>query len=170
MNQTQKNTEMKKRKVFRIVAIIGIAGLLVGGGIGLYMFNKPHRDVQSAQADYVLSSSQIVTEYLADYQAANQKYLAADGNSKILEISGEVNEISENFNGQKVVLLNGVKDRAGVSAIFTEETNDNLNGIKIGRTITVKGVIRSGASYDEDLEMYEHVILEKSDIVKEENN
>jgi hypothetical protein len=161
---------MKKRKVFRIIAIIGIAGLLVGGGIGLYMFNKPHRDVQSAQADYVLSSSQIVTEYLADYQAANQKYLAADGNSKILEISGEVNEISENFNGQKVVLLNGVNDRAGVSAIFTEETNDNLNGIKVGRTITVKGVIRSGASYDEDLEMYEHVILEKSDIVKKENN
>ncbi len=158
---------MKKRKVFRIVAIIGIAGLLVGGGIGLYMFNKPHRDVQSAQADYVLSSSQIVTEYLADYQAANQKYLAADGNSKILEISGEVNEISENFNGQKVVLLNGVNDMAGVSAIFTEETNDNLNGVKVGRTITVKGVIRSGASYDEDLEMYEHVILEKSDIVKE---
>ncbi len=158
---------MKKRKVFRIVAIIGIAGLLVGGGIGLYMFNKPHRDVQSAQADYVLSSSQIVEEYLADYQAANQKYLAADGNSKILEISGEVNEISENFNGQKVVLLNGVNDRAGVSAIFTAETNDNLNGVKVGRTITVKGVIRSGASYDEDLEMYEHVILEKSDIVKE---
>jgi hypothetical protein len=158
---------MKKRKVFRIIAIIGIAGLLVGGGVGLYMFNKPHRDVQSAQADYVLSSSQIVAEYLADYQAANQKYLAADGNSKILEISGEVNEISENFNGQKVVLLNGVKDRAGVSAIFTAETNDNLNGIKVGRTITVKGVIRSGASYDEDLEMYEHVILEKSDLVKE---
>ena len=161
---------MKKRKVFRIIAIIGIAGLLVGGGIGLYMFNKPHRDVQSAQADYVLSSSQIVAEYLSDYQAANQKYLAADGNSKILEISGEVNEISENFNGQKVVLLHGVKDKAGVSAIFTAETNDNLNRIKIGRTITVKGVIRSGASYDEDLEMYENIILEKSDLVKEESN
>ena len=158
---------MKKRKVFRIIAIIGIAGLLVGGGIGLYMFNKPHRDVQSVPADYVFSSSQIVAEYLSDYQAANQKYLAADGNSKILEISGEVNEISENFNGQKVVLLHGVKDKAGVSAIFTAETNDNLNRIKIGRTITVKGVIRSGASYDEDLEMYENIILEKSDIVKE---
>ena len=158
---------MKKRKVFRIIAIIGIAGLLAGGGIGLYMFNKPHRDVQSAQADYVLTSSQIVAEYLADNQAANQKYLAADGNSKILEISGEVNEISENFNGQKVVLLHGVKDKAGVSAIFTAETNDNLDRVKIGRTITVKGVIRSGASYDEDLEMYENIILEKSDIVKE---
>ena len=156
---------MKKRKLIRIIAIVGVAGLLLGGGVGLYMFNKPHRDVQSAQADYMLTSSQIVAEYLADNQAANQKYLAADGNSKILEISGEVNEISENFNGQNVVLLNGVKDRAGVSAIFTAETNDNLNGIMVGQAITVKGVIRSGASYDEDLEMYEHVILEKSDIV-----
>ena len=135
--------------------------------MGLYMFNKPHRDVQTARADYALTSSQIVAEYLADSQAANQKYLAADGDSKILEISGEVNEISENFKGQKVVLLNGDKDRAGVSAIFTEETNDNLNGITLGQAITVKGVIRSGASYDEDLEMYENVILEKSDIVKE---
>ena len=158
---------MKKRKVFRIIAIIGIAGLLAGGGIGLYMFNKPHRDVQSARADYMLSSSQIVAEYLADNQAANLKYLAADGNSKILEISGEVNKISENFKGQKVVLLNGVQDRAGVSAIFTADTNDNLKGIMPGQAITVKGVIRSGASYDEDLEMYENVILEKSDIVKE---
>ena len=158
---------MKKRKVFRIVTIIGIAGLLTGGGIGLYMFNKPHRDVQSARADYVLTSAQIVAEYLADNHAANQKYLAADGDSKILEISGEVNEISENFKGQKVVLLNGGKDRAGVSAIFTAETNDNLNGIRVGQAITVKGVIRSGASYDEDLEMYENVILEKSDVVKE---
>ena len=115
----------------------------------------------------MLTSSQIVTEYLTDNEAANQKYLAADGDSKILEISGEVNKISENFNGQKVVLLKGGQDRAGVSAIFTAETNDNLNEISLGQTITVKGVIRSGASYDEDLEMYEHVILEKSDIVIE---
>ncbi|MCK4990331.1 MAG: hypothetical protein KAS29_07585 [Bacteroidales bacterium] len=158
---------MKKKKLIRTIAIIGVAGLIIGGGIGLYMFNKPHRDVQSAQADYMLTSSQIVTEYLTDNEAANQKYLAADGDSKILEISGEVNKISENFNGQKVVLLKGGQDRAGVSAIFTAETNDNLNEISLGQTITVKGVIRSGASYDEDLEMYEHVILEKSDIVIE---
>ena len=158
---------MKKRKVIRIIAIIGIAGFMTGGGISLYMFYKPHRDVQSAKADYILTSSQIVAEYLADNQTANHKYLAADGDSKILEISGEVKEISENFKGQKVVLLNGGKDVAGVSAIFTTETNDNLNGILVGQAIKVKGVIRSGAAYDEDLEMYVNVILEKSDIINE---
>ena len=157
---------MKKKKLIRTIAIIGVAGLLIGGGIGLYMFYMPQRDVQSAKTDYSLTSSQIVIEYLADNAAANQKYLAADGDSKILEIAGEVSLISENFNGQKVVLLKSSQDKAGVSATFTPETNENLDGIQVGQIITVKGVIRSGASYDEDLELYEHVILEKSDIIK----
>jgi len=158
---------MKKKRLFRIVAIIIIAGLLIGGGIGLYMFNKPHRDVQNARTDYTLTASQIVREYLSDHVAANQKYLSADGDSKVLEIAGEVKLISENYNGQKVVLLKGDQDKAGVSATFTSETNENLVGIQLGQTVTIKGVIRSGASYDEDLELYEHVILEKSDIVKD---
>jgi hypothetical protein len=156
---------MKKKKVLKVIAILGAAGLLIGGGIGLYMFNKPHRDVQSADADYTLSTSEIVAEYLADIDAANKKYLAADGDSKILEITGVVSKISEDFNGQKVVLLAGVEAKAGVSATFTSETNSSLSNVQVDQTITIKGVIRSGASYDEDLEMYEHVLIEKSDIV-----
>lgn len=156
---------MKKKKILKIVAIVGVAGLLIGGGIGLYMFNMPHRDVQSANADFSLKSTEIVAEYLSDRDAANQKYLAADGDSKILEVTGTIAKISEDFNGNKVVLLKETGEAAGVSATFTPETNQHTEGLSTGQTITVKGVIRSGASYDEDLEMYEHVIIEKSDVV-----
>ncbi len=156
---------MKKKKVIKIAAILGVAGILIAGGIGLYMFNMPHRDIQSADADYTLTTSEIVSEYLTDNDAANKKYLAADGNSKILEITGVVGKISEDFAGQKVVLLKDKQLKAGVSATFTSETNSSLRDVQVDQTITLKGVIRSGASYDEDLEMYEHVILEKSDIV-----
>ncbi len=156
---------MKKRRVLKNIAILGVAAILIGGGIGFYMFNKPHRDVQSANADYTLTASEIVLEYLTDKDAANKKYLATDGESKILEVTGVVNKISEDFIGQKVVLLKGEQDKAGTSATFTSETNSNLNETHVGQTITIKGVIRSGASYDEDLEMYEHVIIEKSDLV-----
>ena len=156
---------MKKKKVIKIIAVLGVAGILIAGGIGLYMFNMPHRDIQAADADYTLSTSEIVSEYLADKDAANKKYLAADGNSKILEITGTVGKISENFAGQKVVLLKDEQLKAGVSASFTSESNSSLRDVRVDQTITLKGVIRSGASYDEDLEMYEHVILDKSDIV-----
>lgn len=156
---------MKRKKIIKTGIIVAIAGIVIAGAIGLYMFNMPHRDVQSAKSDYSLTASAVVAEYLADKDAANQKYLAADGESKILEVSGEVSNISEDFNGQKVVLLKSTSDKAGVSATFTPETNANAAGLQIGQTVTVKGVIRQGAAFDSDLEMYENVILEKSDVV-----
>lgn len=154
------------KKIFKIVGITGAAGVLIGVSVFLYMFFMPHRDVQAAKTDFSLTSSQIVSEYLSNKNVANEKYLAADGDSKILEISGEVSKISEDFNGQKVVLLKSKQDKAGVSATFTPETNENLKGVVVGQNITVKGVIRAGASYDEDLELYENVILDKSDLIK----
>jgi len=157
---------MKRKTIIRTIAILVFAGVLIGGGIGLYMFNMPHRDIQSAKVDYSLTSSQIVSEYLSDKSTANRKYLASDGDSKILEITGEVSKISEDYNGQKVVLLKGNSDKAGVSATFTSESNNNLADVEPGQIITVKGVIRSGASFDEDLDLYENVILEKSDVVR----
>lgn len=156
---------MKRKKVIRIVAILGIAGLVIGGGVGLYMFNMPQRDVQSTKTDYSVSSSQLVEEYLNDKDAADQKYLASDGDSKILEVTGVVNKITEDFNGQKVVLLKDEQDLAGVSAAFTSETESTLQGITIGEPVTIKGVIRSGAAYDEDLGFYLNVILEKSAVI-----
>ncbi len=156
---------MKKKKIIRIGIITAVAGIVIAGAVGLYMFNMPHRDVQSTEADFSLNSSEIVAEYLADASAANNKYLAADGDSKVLEVTGTVSKISEDFDGQKVVLLKAASDKAGVSATFTPETNANAEKLQVGQSITIKGVIRSGAAYDSDLELYENVILEKSDVV-----
>jgi len=156
---------MNRKKIFKTSVFIAITMVMLAGGIGLYMFYAPRRDVQKSTTDYSLSSSQIVSEYLSSKDEANAKYLAADGDSKILEITGVVRKISDDYNGQKVVLLKGDTDKAGVSATFTAETNQNAVTLIPGQTVTIKGVIRSGAAYDDDLELYENVILEKSDIV-----
>ncbi len=155
----------KKKKILKIGAILLVVGLLTGSGVVYYMLNKPHRDIQSAKTDYTVTSTQIVKEYLENNSAANEKYLSDDGDSKILEITGTVSKISEDFNGLAVVLLKNENDQAGVNCSFTEETNQRAKTLSIGQTATIKGVIRSGASYDEDLEMYENVIVEKSNIL-----
>ncbi|HSH19682.1 MAG TPA: hypothetical protein VLA03_04480 [Draconibacterium sp.] len=156
---------MKRKGIIKSGLIIAVAGIIIAGLVGLYMFNMPHRNVQSAKSDYSLTASAVVAEYLADKDVANQKYLADNGESKILEITGEVNKITENFSGQKVVLLKGAGDKAGVSATFTAETSARAEKLQIGQSATVKGVISTGAAFDSDLEMYENVILEKSDLV-----
>jgi hypothetical protein len=156
---------MNKKRLIGLVAAAAIVGILIAGGAVTYMLNMPHRDVQSVKADYSLTNSELVSEYLKDRLAADNKYLASDGDSKILEVTGTVHKISENYNDQKVVLLKEDEDRAGVSATFTSETNHKVSYLKIGDIATLKGVIRSGASFDEDLGFYENVILEKSDVI-----
>jgi len=94
-----------KKKVFKVILVIIGAAILIGGGVGYYMFNKPARDVQNTKTDFSYNASEIVNEYLTDAQKANAKYLDEAGNSKVLEISGTVAEISEDFNKQTVILL-----------------------------------------------------------------
>ncbi len=152
---------MARKKIIRIVFLVLGLGILIAGGTVYYMFNMPHRDVTSSKTDYQLQASEIVEEYLKDPVKANEKYLDTKGESKILEITGVIASISTDFNDQKVILLKGENANAGVTCTFTKETNSSVANLKEGQHISVKGVIRSGASYDEDLEMYENVILDK---------
>lgn len=157
---------MTKRTTKIISGTLGI-GVLIALGVAYYMFNLPHRDVQAAQIDFRLSSTEIVNQYLADAPSANDKYLQEGGDSKILAITGKIFSIREDLNHQKVVLLKNAKEHAGVSCTFTKVAGVRVENLDIGQTITVKGVIRSGAGYDEDLGLYEDVILEKCDVIEE---
>ena len=109
---------MKKRKIIKVAIITIALGIAIAGSAAYYMFNMPHRNVQKADADYALTTTQVVTEYLADKTAANEKYLATDGDSKILSITGIVSKISDDYNGQKVVLLKNETDKAGVKLLI----------------------------------------------------
>jgi len=157
---------MQKKRIIKLIVILVATGIVIAAGVALYMYNMPHRDVQSQEADYSLTSTQIVNEYLSDKKVANEKYLTANGESKVLEITGTIDKITEDYDGNKVILLQEPNQKAGVSATFMPQTNAHTEGLIKGQTVTIKGVIRSGASYDEDLEMYENVIVEKSDIIK----
>lgn len=156
---------MKREKNIKTGIIIAISGLLIGLGVGLYVFYMPHRDVQKASTDYALSASELVAEYLNNREAANKKYLAEDGNSSILEVKGTVARISRNYSGQKVVLIKEASDRAGVNCTFMPNTNANAEKLNPGDQVTIKGVIRSGPSYDPDLGMYIHAVLDHSDVI-----
>lgn len=156
-----------KKKIIKWVIVIAVAGLVIAGSIVIYIFNMPHRDVQSADIDFSKSATELVQEYLDNPQTANDKYLQEDGESKIIAVSGMVSALDEDMNQQKVVLLKSPDANAGVSCTFTAITNVNASTLKPGDLVTIKGVIRSGAGFDEDLEMYEDVILEKCDIINE---
>ncbi len=156
---------MIRGKLVRWIVLVSILLLLTAGGYGWYLWNLPQRDVQATPIDFKITATELVQEYLNDAKTANMKYLQAEGNSKILAVTGKISAINTDMKNQKVLTLKETQDKAGVSCTFTEISNTNAEKLKIGDMVTVKGVIRSGAGYDEDLELYEDVIMEKCDVL-----
>jgi hypothetical protein len=156
---------MKKKIVKWGIALI-LGGVVIGGGTVVYMFNMPHRNVQDTPIDYQMEAKILVNEYLKDAKKANDRYLQEEGESKIIAVTGIVASVDEDLNHQKVVLLRDSGESAGVSCTFMASTNVNAEKLKNGDKVTIKGVIRSGAGYDEDLELYEDVIIEKCDVIQ----
>lgn len=156
------NALFTRRNVLKSLGLI----LLLGVGSGLYFYFQPHRNVQETKTDFAYQSSDIVNEYLSNADAANQKYLDEQGESKVIEVSGKISDIQENFNGNLVVVLTGDKSPAGVSCTFLPGTSVKKENLHVGDLAVIKGVIRSGASYDSDLDMYENVLLEDCDLIK----
>jgi len=161
-----KQEKAVKKSVKRNIAIGAVIGILAGAAIVIYLFNMPQRDVQATKTDFSLAASTVVNEYLSNADSANEKYLQEDGDSKILAVKGQIYSITEDLKHQKVILLKDSAEKAGVSCTFTSETNAHVSSLLPGETVTIKGVIRSGAGYDEDLDLYENVIMEKCDIIK----
>lgn len=153
---------MNKKKIAIAIGIV----VLLGGGYTASQYFMPHRDIQSVEAFVEIDAAQLVDEYLADKNAANEKYLDAEGESKVIIINGTIKSIDTDQNNQTVVTLKSNTDELGVSCTFTTASNENAASLKVGDTIKVKGVVRSGAEYDEDLELYEDAIIEKCDLVK----
>lgn len=155
----------KKKKILKIALVIFAIGIVIAGSVAYYMFNRPHRDISGTKTDYSLNASELVAEYLKDPEAADNKYLDDEGESKILEVTGIVSEIESDYADNKVLILKKENDKAGVNCTFTPETNAKVANVKIGDVVTIKGVIRSGAVFIDALDMYENIIVEKCDLL-----
>ena len=153
-----------KKKIWQTVMATSVIAIIGGGAFVFYLWNMPHRDVLSAQPDYTLSSSNFVSEYLANPGAANEKYLSDDGDSKIVVISGPVASISQTQNGDQVVLIKETGAPVGVAFTFTSETNDDAAALQSGQSVAIKGVVRAGPRRDEFLGLYSNAVIEKASL------
>ncbi|MDP3666996.1 MAG: hypothetical protein Q8R50_09980 [Sediminibacterium sp.] len=154
------------KKNLKKIGLTILVLVIIAGGFGMFMWNMPHRDVQSAKADAVLTVKKLTSEFTTDQAKANAKYLSSDGNSKILMVTGRVNSITTNQMGETVMVLKDAGAKVGVNASFTLHTSKNVALIKVDDIIKVKGAITAGNSYNADMDIYEHAVLVQCDIVK----
>src|SRR5690606_39130579 len=72
----------------------------LGGAIGYYLWNKPHENMQTAQADMAIDAATLFNEFNTDEAAANAKYL-----DKTVAVSGKVKETTKTDDGTVKVSL-----------------------------------------------------------------
>ncbi|MDX2248049.1 MAG: hypothetical protein SF052_14785 [Bacteroidia bacterium] len=118
----------------RIMLMIVAVSAFIGASAGIYMFNKPHEDVSSAQADYSLSVDELFIAFSNDETASNEKFL-----NKIVEVKGVIGEKSDSPEGVTLI-LNAKGEMFGVSCGFVGEDAAPLKDISVGSEVTVRGI------------------------------
>jgi hypothetical protein len=77
-----------KRKTFFWLGILLF--FLVLSAWGYYLYNKPHRSAAGATAAFIIDADSLFTQYQADENASNKKYL-----NKVIVVSGTLAEIQQ---------------------------------------------------------------------------
>ena len=157
---------MKKNPLLRKAIFVVLASIMIAVSIAAYLFFKPHRNVQATETFAELSVKELTGEFTANEASANAKYLANDGNSKVLIIKGRVNKITVNQNDEKVIELKDSSAKVGVSASFTKSPDPSLDQVQKGDIVKIKGAITAGNAYDSSLDLYNNAILIQCKLIK----
>jgi len=121
-------------------AIIFILFVIVlGTGIGLKMFFKPHADINRLDAEFKLEASKLVDEFQKEENAATTKY-----SEKVLEISGKLVAKNKLPNGTDLLVLED--EMQGIScqldSVWSSANQSVIQALETGNPVTVKGVCK----------------------------
>jgi hypothetical protein len=116
-----------KKNILVMIAIGMVAALVAG----YYLWNKPHRDMQRADADFKLEASTLFAEFEADEAKANKQYL-----DKVIEVTGKVAEVSVE---QTTVILSAETGLFGVRCEWDAVGKTPFPKFEVGESVTLKG-------------------------------
>ncbi|HYX07625.1 MAG TPA: hypothetical protein VE912_12925 [Bacteroidales bacterium] len=144
-------------KQLRIVLLIILALILVGGYAGYRLYNKPYADMITAQPDFTLSASDLLDDFTFDEAAANQKYY-----EKIVQVNGKIVALEKGDQGKYTLVL--YDSMSGIRCLLNDQTSEKMDTVQIkpGIKITVKG---NYAGYDD---LFSNVLLNRCIVVKKD--
>ncbi len=120
--------------------ILSILFLVVlGVGIGLKMFFKPHDDINKMQAQFKVEGSKLMDEFATDENTATAKY-----SEKPIEINGKLVAKSKLPNGTDLLVLED--EMQGIScqldSVWAAANQPVIQSLETGNPVTVKGICK----------------------------
>lgn len=145
-----------KKNLLRIILIL----VLLGGGAGFYVwkyvYNKPHKSVQTADA-VKITAADLYAAYAKDSAAANKQYT-----DKVLAISGEVVKSDLDQQQNTFVHLKAADDGSIINCSMEEK----VGVFKPGDKITLKGICDGYNAGDTDMGLPGDVVANRCYLVR----
>ena len=121
---------MNKKNILLLLAALAI----LGGYLGIRMYNKPHVNVAESDPDLVLFSQTLLDDFESDEISANEKYL-----EQIIQVTGTIQKLGT-ANGNGTITLTSGTSMGSVICHLSEMENKKMVSLREGQEIMVKGI------------------------------
>lgn len=122
------------KKILIVVLILVLAGV----GYGVYVWNKPARNVMDEKNFITSSAADIFDQYKADETKANRIYL-----DRAIQVTGQVQEVKINADGKRVLYLKTGDTIGTVSCTLKQQAT-----IPTETVVTIRGICTGFNSID----------------------
>lgn len=131
----------KKKGLVKKLLIGSVALLLIGGGIGWYVFTKGFDDTATIEADYTVQAAAFLEEFRVNgalNKEANTKYA-----EKIIAVNGRVSSVEAADTTLNLKIEN--TEGAYIAFAFQQKDQQAVHQIKAGDSVTIKGSCNGGS-------------------------
>jgi hypothetical protein len=120
----------RNRKILLIIVLVSfIAGTLAA----VALYNKPHRNIHKAKADYSMNASDLLKAFEDNSTGAEETYFG-----KVILVTGEIKSITQTGTNTSLI-ISGTDNFFGVNCSFNPKENQKISKLKEGLSIRVKG-------------------------------
>lgn len=123
----------------RYTILFILFAIVLGLGIGLKMFFKPHADINKLEAEFKVDATKLIDEFQKEENAATAKY-----GEKVLEINGKLVAKNKLPNGTNLLILED--EMQGIScqldSSWSAANQPVIQNLKTGNQVTLKGVCK----------------------------
>lgn len=116
--------------------ILLILFVLAAGGVayGVYMYNKPHKNMQRQAVDFKMAASTLYNDFEENEEAANAKYL-----DKVIAVSGSIRSIVKE-DGKVSIILDTDNLLGGITCELDDFSEHTQTDFQEGDQISIKGI------------------------------
>jgi hypothetical protein len=102
---------------------------------GIYLYNKPHKNVSASKPEYSMSAAALFNAYEENEAESDAKY-----GGQVIEVRGKVREATQDDEGALNITLDTGNDFFGIICEFQPKSKQRREDFQAGQEVVLKGL------------------------------